>query len=289
MRGLPDLPIHIELNAFASSGYHDPRDFVLARWDDRYGFPKVEARAYIEENLKNSNALLLLDALDETVIGDLVNEAEASYMRVADLITQLATRYHQCPIVVTARKAGYQQRTRLSGFTELEVLDFRQEDIEQFVRNWFDCSPTSHQYANAADLNAKLSRNSRLLTLASNPLLLSLIVIVYEDQLDLPDRRTELYKRCLDTLLTKWDASREIRRRREFKPEQKLQLLEEIAWHFHKQGRRYLPEGDLLSLIEGFLPAINLPSSQNIQVLEEIAAEMACLKSKRSTGTAYCI
>lgn len=32
------------------------------------------------------------------------------------------------------------------------------------------------------------------------------MVIVYEDQLDLPERRAELYKQCVDTLLTKWPS-----------------------------------------------------------------------------------
>ncbi len=280
LTSLPDVPIHIELNAFASSGYHDLLDFASTRWDDRYAFPKVDARAYMEENLKAGDGLLLLDALDETVIGDTVDQAEASYKRVAEAIMHVATGYHQSIIVVTARKAGYQQRTRLEGFTELEVLDFRPEDIEQFVHNWFTYSPKQHRHATADDLNAKLARNPRLQALAANPLLLSLIVIVYEDQLDLPDRRAELYKRCVDTLLTKWDSSRDIFRRREFKPEHKRQLLQEVAWYFHNQGRRYFPENDLLNIIADFLPVVGLSSEQNIQVLEEIAAENGLLKEQ---------
>src|SRR5258708_211271 len=193
---------------------------------------------------------------------------------------QLATRYHRSRVVVTARKAGYQQRARLDGFTELEVLDFRPEDIEQFVRNWFAGSPSLNQYVSAANLNAKLARNPRLRTLAANPLLLSLIVIVYEDQLDLPDRRAELYRQCVDTLLTKWDTSRDIRRRREFKPEHKRQLLEEVAWRFHNQGKRYVPESELLSHIESFLPTVGLPSGQSIRILEEITAENGLLKEQ---------
>jgi NACHT domain/HEAT repeats len=280
LTNLPDLPIHIELNAFASSQCQDLLDFASIRWEDRYGFPRVDARTYMEEKLKTGSALLLLDALDETVIGDSVDEAEASYKRAIDDVMQVATRYHRSPVVVTARKAGYQQRTRLDGFTELEVLDFRPEDIEQFVRNWFAGSPSLNQYVSAANLNAKLARNPRLRTLAANPLLLSLIVIVYEDQLDLPDRRAELYRQCVDTLLTKWDTSRDIRRRREFKPEHKRQLLEEVAWRFHNQGKRYVPESELLSHIESFLPAIGLPSGQSIRILEEITAENGLLKEQ---------
>jgi len=79
---LPDLPIYIELNVFVVSEYHDLLDFVATRWDDLYGFPKADARDYLEENLKTGNALLLLDALDEAAIGNTNEEADTSYKRV---------------------------------------------------------------------------------------------------------------------------------------------------------------------------------------------------------------
>src|SRR5260370_23822934 len=116
------------------------------------------------------------------------------------------------------------------GFTELEVIAFRLEDMQQFVTNWFNYYTAPQKRANGRELNAKLERNPRIRALATNPLLLSLIVLVYEAQLDLPERRAELCKRCVDTLLTKWDAKRNIRRPREFKPEHKRQLLAELAW-----------------------------------------------------------
>lgn len=109
----------------------------------------------MEERLKEGKALLLFDALDETVVGETPDAAEASYQRVTGAIMHIATRYAQSPIVVTARKAGYQQRQPLVGFTELEVLDFRQEDIWEFVTRWFDCYQDPLKRANGADLNAK--------------------------------------------------------------------------------------------------------------------------------------
>jgi predicted NACHT family NTPase len=94
LNALPDFPIHIELNAFAASRYSDILEFISTRWDNRYGFPKAEARACIEEHLQAGTALLLLDALDETAIGDSLEEAEASYERIADAINQLVSHYH---------------------------------------------------------------------------------------------------------------------------------------------------------------------------------------------------
>ena len=96
----------------------------------------------------------------------------------------------------------------------------------------------------------------------------------------MPDRRAELYRECVDVLLTKWDAKRNIRRRRNFKPDQKRQLLAEVAWHFHQQGRRYFPEQDLLTEIAHFLPALGLSTEDNRQVLQEITSENGLLKEQ---------
>jgi HEAT repeat protein len=277
---LPNLPIHIELHAFASSGYQELLDFASAVWEERYGFPKGDARAYMEEQLEVGKALLLLDALDETAVGSTIEEAENSYKRIANAILRVATRFHRSPIVVTARKAGYHQHIRLSGFTELEVLEFRTEDIQQFIHAWFASHPTPPKHATASDLSARLERNQRMQSLAANPLLLSLIVMVYEEQLDLPDRRAELYNRCTELLLTRWDASRDIARLREFKPDRKRQLLEVIAWHFHRQGERYFPEREILEVIANFLPVAGLAAEKNSRVLEEITAENGLLKEQ---------
>ena len=277
---LPPLPIHIELNNFAISETNDLLEFAASVWDRRYNFPKAEALRYMKDNLKEGQAMLLLDALDETVVGKTTEEAEISYGLVENAIMGLATLYEKAPIIVTVRKAGYYQRAKLSGFTELEVLDFRSEDIELFVDKWFTYHTSTEKQINAADLKTRLKRNQRLHSLAANPLLLSLIVIVYEAQLDLPDRRSELYKQCVDVLLTKWDASRNIRRRREFKPEHKRQLLKEVAWYFHCQGRRYFPEDELLNIVAKFLPTIGLSEVQNRDILEEIAFENGLIKEQ---------
>src|SRR6266516_815975 len=275
LKDLPDLPIHIGLNDFVNSKQQDLLGFAALTWEERYGFPKEDARAYMIDKLKKGQALLLLDALDETVTGTNSEEAEASYKRVSDDIVSLKTRYSQTPIVVTARKAGYHARGSLAGFTELEVLDFRQEDIEQFICKWF-----ANQQDKATDLNDRLKRNPRIQALAANPLLLSLIALVYEAQLDLPDRRAELYKRCVDILLTEWDSTRNIQRRRDFKPEYKRQLLEEIAWHFHLQGLRYFPDDELRQVIAEFLPTGNIPAEQSGDILKEIANENGLLKEQ---------
>jgi len=170
---LADLPIHVELNDFVSSDDRNILDYAARRWEQRYAFPQVEAWSYMDMMLKSDKAILLLDALDETVVGEQPAQADASYRKAWAAIMSLATRYPQACIVVTARKAGYQQHRPLDGFTVIEVMDFRREDIRQFVDNWFRFTQGITRAANPNDLITRLNQNSRIQMLAANPLLSS--------------------------------------------------------------------------------------------------------------------
>ena len=163
-----------------------------------------------------------------------------------DEINRFRTRFSQALIVVTCRKAGW--RKRLTGFKTLEVLDFSWEQIKNFIHNWFKSNLVKEN-----GLKQALAENLRMQTLAANPLILSLITIVYQQDLQLPERRPELYKRCLDLLLREWDSSRKIKRHSNFTTDRKLDLLKEVAWHFHNEGKRYFPETELLPMIANFL------------------------------------
>src|SRR5260370_1470208 len=110
---LPDLPIHIELNAFVYSEEQDLLSYAARRWQERYKFPKEKARNYMDIMLSDGKAILLLDALDETVVGEQSSQADTSYQKAWDAIMHLAVRYSQSCIVVPARKVGYQQHRQL--------------------------------------------------------------------------------------------------------------------------------------------------------------------------------
>src|SRR5438105_6781949 len=282
--GMPSLlPVYVELQSFVRSGQHDLLDFVSATWEGAYAFPAQQARLLLANYLEEGKALLLLDALDETVVGETPEAAQQSYEAVSQAILALAADYPKASMVATIRKASYRQHEPLVGFTALEVMDFRFEDVKQFVHNWYDAAHDLQAEEKSADLIKRLDANSRLQTMAANPLLLTLIVSAYEDKLDLPERRAEWYRMYIETLLTKWDARRGSRRQWEFKPEQKHQLLKVIAWHFHRKRQRYFTEHELLLVIAEFLPAINLPAERNNAILHEIESEQGVLK-EQATG-----
>ncbi|MGC5567090.1 NACHT domain-containing protein [Streptomyces sp. FR-108] len=266
---LPVLPAYVELFRFIESGHESLLDHLAEHWADQYGFE--DARDYIVEKLTDGSAALLLDGLDEVLGGESAREAESAYHRVTAELARLATRFPRAPIATTCRRQGW--RGGLPQFQVLEALDFEWPQIETFVANWF--GPGDRR---RAGLVQALSANGRLQTLAANPLLLSLIAIVYERDLELPERRAALYQRCVEVLLREWDAHRKITRYSRFTTDRKQDLLKEIARHYHQRGLRYFPEDDLLDQIARFLPTIDLAPEDSRAILDEIAAQYGLLK-----------
>jgi HEAT repeat protein len=268
---LPTLPIYVELNRFVQSGKDDLLSYVASIWAERYGFR--DAQAYLEAELNGGRASLLLDGLDEVLGGADRKQAEDVYTRVADEVNRLATLYTNILIAITCRRHGW--RGGLTAFQTLEVLDFDWKQVQRFIENWFSVDGDK-----AEGLKNELAGNLRMQTLAANPLILSLIAIVYDQDLELPERRAALYDRCVEVLLKEWDAHRGIKRFSQFTTDRKRDLLTEIAWHFHLEGTRYFPETELLSVISGFLPTVDILPDENETILNEIAAQYGMLKEQ---------
>jgi hypothetical protein len=265
------LPIYVELRKFIDSRQDDLIIFVAQDWESRYGF--LGAAEYLPQQLDAGRCTLLLDGLDEVLAGATLEEAQTAYDKVSSEVNRLAARYPDVPIAVTCRQAGW--RSGLVSFRTLQVLDFDWEQIEGFIGNWYASDPSKGE-----GLLRTLSANPRMEMLAANPLMLSLIALVYERELELPERRAELYNRCTNVLLKEWDSHRGIKRYSRFTADRKKDLLEEVAWHFHKRGVRYFVKEELLEVVAQYLPTIDISPNDNEAILEEIAAQYGLLKEQ---------
>ncbi|MBE3566960.1 MAG: NACHT domain-containing protein, partial [Thermogemmatispora sp.] len=284
---LPPVPIYLSLNAFAASGQENLLTYAVWRLtrDYRdYGLEEEEVALYLRTRLEEGKTLFLLDALDETLIGESPEEAGQSYRRVVEAVQRLANR---SAVVVTARRAGYRLHRRLTGFDELDVLDFRQQEIEQFVQRWFAQEGNGRPEARAEGkrLLDELLQQPHLLTLAANPLLLTLIVLLYEESGELPARRAALYRECVTLLLERWDRERNIRRMGSpvhLRPDHHRHLLYELAWHMHARGWRYAPRAALEEWIAEFLPRLWQTGGPDLarQVLEALSDDSGLLREQ---------
>lgn len=222
------VPIFITLRDFAEAKYQSVNIELIAQILSNLDITDTQ----VSELLDRGKTLILLDGLDE------VREEDAS--RVIKQIQEFSDRYHSNRFVITCRIAA--QEYTFEKFTEVEVADFNHNQIKAFATKWFQVkenrssilSPAEEEIQdNTADrFMQQLQSNPSIRELATNPLLLTLLCLEFEDAGDFPADRSELYKRGITTLLRKWDAKRGIERDRVYKKlsvQRKKDLLSQIA------------------------------------------------------------
>lgn len=171
----------------------------------------------VGEIFQNNKALVLLDGLDEV--------REEDSQRVLKEIRDFSNQFRNNHFVMTCRIAA--KEYTFEKFSEVELADFDDEQIATFVKNWFN-----NKAVKADNFLQRIRENWRINELATNPLLLTLLCLVFEESGDFPANRSELYKEGLDTLLKKWDAKRGIYRDQVYKKlsiRSKEDLLSKIA------------------------------------------------------------
>jgi formylglycine-generating enzyme required for sulfatase activity len=233
----PPIPVLLTLNDLAQGGNSIVEGIVAAF--ARHGFP--DPSIFVDRALARGWCLLLLDGLDE------VASKRLRYHLVEE-IDKLAADHRGNTLVVTSRIHGFDYFFR-SDFTLLEVVDFDWEQIRCFLESWFADMPER-----AEDLMSVLAEKPRIRLLAANPLLLSIIALIYEQDLRLPERRVELYERCVWVLLEEWERLKGRAGERQFAPDVTLRALEELALRFHQGECIAMDRDQLLTHLREILP-----------------------------------
>ena len=161
----------------------------------------------LRTTLTEEGGIFLLDGLDE------VPEADGRRARVREAIQEFADLMRDCRFVVTCRTYAYQDPQEwLEGFQTYPVAPFSPEQVETFIDGWYKTLAPIEQYSaeairvKAAQLKAAVDpeSNPHLADLASRPLLLTLMADVHTSWGTLPEDRADLYAKCVDLLLVRW-------------------------------------------------------------------------------------
>jgi HEAT repeat protein len=244
------IPIPVTLRELSESGLKLRR--YVEKVFEKYEFPNV--RRSIEADLKSGRCRLFLDGFDELA----TKEARS---RIARDITAFAKRYSQAPIVATSRRAGY--HGELKGFTQLAILEFNDAQMRQFVANWFedDVQP-------AQRMCAGIMAHPPIKMLAKNPLMIAIIALIYEEGRELPQRRADLYRRCVDVLLSRWDIQKSLKNK--YRCEKKEFVLRKLAFHAHTCNKRVLSAEETHTEILRHFPTLGLSEGDVSYLLDEI-------------------
>ncbi len=256
--GLPDatVPILLALKTYAARLKSDPSlklDVFLAE--------EVGSQLPgLDEVLAGGGALVLLDGLDEVF-------DEQHRCWVSAEVSRLMSLHPRARFVLTSRPHGY-RAAPLSGAVPLfDMVPFDDERIRAFFGGWFTAlarqglaaerrrTPEQRAEALAGDV---LSR-PRIRSLAENPMLCTLIVLVHRSRSGrLPERRVKFYRAAVAVLTEHWEKAKRYPKQEtklDFpEPELMVGVLAEVAWRAQTElESREIPAEVLEAWIEGAL------------------------------------
>ncbi|MCE2797355.1 MAG: SUMF1/EgtB/PvdO family nonheme iron enzyme [Planctomyces sp.] len=234
--------------------------------------------------------LWILDGLDEIV-------DHAARQRIARWITQALHDRENDRFLVTCRFAGY-NRAGISlgpGFREFHVQALNETDQQRFIYDWFTLvyerlGKNSQAADKAGRLLQKLSlseyQTRKMRELTGNPMLLTVLCLVFHDNEDLPKQRSEVYAHCVKVLLEHWRkelyaAGAGSVPRQPLDAEAVEEVLQQLAWWLHSEDQRTSASLDQLAaqteqVLGGLQPGVrqNLTS---LQFLDRVREETGIL------------
>ena len=197
---LPELSRALEIDAKA-----DPVRLIASAAASR-GCPEVEG--LLRDDLANERrlCLVMLDGLDE--VGD-----EDRREELVRAVKRFVAQYPRNRFVLTSRLVGFDASpwTR-SGFSIVRLSGYGRKQLKEFVEKWAKILPRIFGRTEEdvrASLETAIFSHARLRTLASNPLVLTILALLNESRGGaLPRRRVDLYAKVVEIFLDTWERTK---------------------------------------------------------------------------------
>ncbi len=248
------LPVYITLRYFAEVWLNKnpswlPENALLAYLIEdglrELGFGDVNERqqlaAQIRDAAERGKLLLLLDGMDE--------ERDRESKRQTGLAAAGLLRQHsENRCLLSSRIIGFDAAALTGHFKTATLQSFSSKQRNAYLRKWMlavekaedivaDLATENRAKRKADELINRLDAVSGLAALAANPLLCTIIGLIYHQGGALPHQRVELYKLCVDTFIFNWEMTK----RRQglgaeagLNPEETQAVLEPIALYFQQ-------------------------------------------------------
>ncbi|MEM9091938.1 MAG: NACHT domain-containing protein [Cyanobacteria bacterium P01_F01_bin.53] len=237
------IPVFIELKTFRNNTID--LKTVIANEFKICGFP--DTQAFTDLSLKQGKLFILLDGLDEVPANN-VNQ-------VIEHIEAFAIQHNENTFVASCRTAAY--RSSFQQFLDVTIADFDDGQIEQFIQRWFNSQlDTEADTANRYWELLQHPNNKAAKELAQTPLLLTFLCLIYEREQRLPNKRSTLYGRALNILLSEWSAQKRLEQGpiyEDFNPELEKDLLSKIAYTSFEEDQLFFSKQDITDRITKYL------------------------------------
>jgi hypothetical protein len=289
--GTPRFPVFISLAAYANAVQKNKSvslvDFIGQHLES-IGIENVAA--LFRREWKENRCWILLDGLDE--IADPIMRG-GIVQRVESFLA--ACNQNRCTI--TSRIHGYE---RIKAVDCFQLQGFDREQASNFIFRWhiavemqthpgeFD---TDRVMERCRSLAEQINSNEHLAALAANPLLLVAMLLLHNDQGQLPQSRVEIYEAMTQTLLETWNRWRSQEQYdsggQRLSASQLRKVLGRVAlWSRREKPHGILRRAELKRQIVSALQSGGLGSDadQTAQSYLAAAVEQAGLLEERSPG-----
>ncbi|NEO14543.1 MULTISPECIES: HEAT repeat domain-containing protein [unclassified Moorena] len=228
------LPILIRMRDFGINLDKNLIDYARGFAENTMSVQRLPV-GFFEHWLSDGRALILLDGLDEVA-------EEAKRNDVVRRIENFLGQFDRNRAIITSRPAGYRRDFfRTEEFPHYQIEPFDDSKISAFIDNWYNSRFQDQAEAERRkeSLRKALDDNDRIKLLARNPLLLTIIALIHRYQAVLPKERYKLYDKAVETLLTSWDANKELSSDKwltYLSLDDLRRLMEWLAYWIHTQG-----------------------------------------------------
>ena len=230
-------------------------------------FPK--SSNFLKKGLDSGNLFILFDGYDE------ITSSERN--RVTLLINDFIDKNEKCQYVITSRPAVYDKEFINVTETKLKLVDFNHQQIRRFLHSWW--STEIKEGKSVEQLIYTLQDRPRIMSLATNPLMLTMIACLYADTEEyiLPHSRAEFYDKATMFFL---EPKNGIPNKYNF-PEKSL-ILQHLALYNQEQGekqidRKLIHFTKVIEEIRKILPNINRREDDILSIFEEIVERSGLL------------
>ncbi len=240
--------------------------------------------------LADGRCLLLFDGLDE--IAD--RQVRAG---IARSLAELPSHFPGNRVIIGSRPAGVSESEGVLHplqFHRCQIERFTSENVQRFFHFWYALDrglTPERQREDAEALYAKVQATPAIMQLATTPLLSTILVLIWRNERDLPERQVELYEHCCRVLIEHWETSHRVAYQGLLDKvgwECHLRLLAPLAYSIHSRRQISATRSELIPKLAEGLQKEGLCSNQDAAIREaELFLETLSLRSSllQYTGT----
>jgi formylglycine-generating enzyme required for sulfatase activity/predicted MPP superfamily phosphohydrolase/energy-coupling factor transporter ATP-binding protein EcfA2 len=220
----------------------------------------------ISDFLGQDRALFLLDGLDEIPV----------QLRpgLAEIIATFRFEHKQNRFLITSRPHGIDGRIKdYFGKTTQDIEPLDDQKVRKFIADWFRI--VSGQARGLAEQNSKemtedIKMNEHISVFTQNPLLLTALCILYQDNKRIHNQRVELYRRIVRNMLYRRFHSH----RNPEKPARIEDYLKLLAFYMQERNLKSIDVGAAKDILKKFFPRSHREPFEYARYIDDLFDEI---------------